>query len=118
MDSIFIEGLRVSCIIGTNAWEQLTPQELLIDIEMRTDISAAATSDDLTKALDYHAVSERIIELCEANKARLLEVLADQIANRILEEFDTDFLRLRINKPAAIPAATAIGLVIERSKES
>lgn len=114
MDRIFIQGLRANCIIGTNAWEQQAPQELLIDIEMHTDIRAAATSDDLSQALDYHAVSERILTLCSANQAHLLEVLASTIADSILAEFNTDFLRLRINKPGAIAGAHATGLEIER----
>lgn len=114
MDKIFIKDLRVSCIIGTNAWEQQLAQELFIDIELATDISQAAQSDDLHQALDYHAVSERIGELCKLNKAKLLEPLAETIANCILTEFETPWCRLSINKPAAIASAKATGLIIER----
>ena len=60
MDVVYIRGLRVDTVIGVYPWERTVRQVLEFDIEMASDTAAAARSDAIADALDYHAVAERV----------------------------------------------------------
>ena len=59
-------------------------------------------------------VSDRLIGLVENQHFRLLETLAEQIAQLLLDEFGVRWLRLRLGKPGAVPGAADVGVIIER----
>ena len=113
-DIIFISSLAVDTTIGVYDWERTIKQRLVLDLDMCFDIKPAASSDDLTYALDYSAVSQRIISFVEASSYQLLEALAEDVSKIVMEEFSVTGLRLRINKPGAVPEASGVGLVIVR----
>lgn len=113
-DSVLIEGLAVEAIIGVYDWEREVSQRLLVDLEMAWDNRTPAASDDVTDALDYASVSERVsIYLVEA-RPRLLETAAEGIASLLQNEFGVRWLRLTLRKPGAVPAAASVGVKIER----
>lgn len=114
MDKIFIEGLQIEALIGVHDWERRIRQPLQFDIEMAFDNRAAAASDALAGTLDYQAVSERIIEYVLQSGFELIETLAERVADIILSEFGVAHVRLKLSKPGAVPAARAVGVIIER----
>lgn len=116
MDSVYIQGLSVDTIIGVHDWERKTRQTIFIDIEMCVQASKAAVSDWIGYAVDYSAVSERVIEFTEASEYKLIETLAEQLARIIMREFGVPWVQLRISKPAAISKAKDVGVVIERGE--
>lgn len=119
MDQIFINGLAVDAVIGVYDWEREIRQRLLIDLDMGWDISPAASNDDLDATLNYAAVSQRIIDYVSASSFGLVETLAERLAAVIMEEFSVPWVRLRINKPGAVPAAAGgVGVLIERGVRS
>ncbi|UZE95881.1 dihydroneopterin aldolase [Alkalimarinus alittae] len=113
-DRVFITGLAIDATIGVYDWERTIKQRLVLDLEMCFDISTAASTDDLVHALDYSAVSQRIISFVEASAYQLLEALAEQVARIVMDEFSVSGLMLRMNKPGAVPEAAGVGLVITR----
>jgi dihydroneopterin aldolase len=114
MDIVTISGLQVATVIGIHAWERQVPQVLLIDLEMASDITVAAASDDIADALDYSAVSERLLAFAAASDFRLLETMAEQMAQLLQREFALPWLRLRLGKPGAVAQAISVGIVVER----
>ena len=115
-DIVFINGLAIDATIGVYDWERTIKQRLVLDLDMYFDIKQAASSDDLSHALDYSAVSQRIISFVEASSYQLLEALAEQVASIVMAEFSVSGLRLRINKPGAVPEASGVGLLIVRGE--
>ncbi|SFC44217.1 dihydroneopterin aldolase [Pseudoalteromonas denitrificans] len=115
MDKVFITQLHVDTIIGVYDFEKETEQSLFFDIEMLTDIRAAANSDDINDTVDYAVVSERIIKHVKAKPVELLETLVEQIAEFILTEFNVTQVKVRVSKPAAVKAAVTVGVEIIRS---
>ena len=113
-DIVFISGLAIDATIGVYDWERTIKQRLVLDLEMCFDIKSAASSDNLTHALDYSAVSRRIISFIEASSYQLLEALVEQVAKIVMEEFAVSGLKLKINKPGAVSEASGVGLVIVR----
>lgn len=113
-DIVFVHGLRVDALIGVHAWERELRQMLLIDLDLATDVRAAAARDALGDALDYQAVAQCVSELVRGSSYQLVESLAEALAKRLIEEFAIPWLRLRITKPGAVPGAAAVGILIER----
>jgi dihydroneopterin aldolase len=114
MDSVFIRELRIETVIGIYDWERKVRQCVVLDIEMATDIRAAADSGSVKDTLDYHAISVRLDTYVRAQRFELLETLAERCAELIMGEFDVKWLRLCVAKPTAIRAAQAVGIIIER----
>jgi dihydroneopterin aldolase len=117
-DKVFINGLRAETVIGVYDWERKIRQPLIFDLEMATDNRAAAKDDDLTKAIDYAAISQRIIAEVEASSFELIETLAEHLAAVILKEFGVQWLQLRVLKPTAVAEADAVGVQIQRGDAS
>ncbi len=87
MDTITISDLAVSYNVGVPAEERARPQRLLISLEMNLDFSAAAAGDDLTRTIDYHAVSQRLAGFGQGRNWKLIETLAVEIAEMVRTEF-------------------------------
>lgn len=116
MDKVFIEGLEVDTLIGAYDWERGIRQCLLLDLTFAWDIGPAAATDDLSKALDYAAVNQHVQAFASAARFELVETFAERLAESLLAQFGVTWLRLRVTKPGANPAARAVGVEIERSR--
>lgn len=114
MDKVFIRGLKVETIIGVFDWEKQVSQPLIFDLTMDWDITQAAATDDLDFALNYAAVSDRVIDFVQGNQYDLLERLLVQLADTLRSEFSIPKIKIRVEKPAVVPDAVAVGLEIER----
>ena len=114
MDIIFLGGLEVQAIIGIYDWERATKQTIVLDIEMACDIANAAESDDISDALDYKAVSKRVIAFVENSQFFLVEKLASELAVLIRSEFNVPWVKITLNKKGAIRGASDVGVIIER----
>ena len=117
MDQVFISGLEVDAVIGAYDWERTIRQPLVLDLDMGWDNRPAAAGDDLSQALDYATVSQRVMDYVAASSFELVETLAERLATLIMQEFNVPWLRLRITKPNAIQQARGgVGVMIERGE--
>ena len=118
MDIIFLRGLHIETIVGIFDWERITRRTVVLDLEMATDNRKAAASDAIKDALDYSAVSQRIVSFVEQSSFFLVETLAERICEIILTEFSVPWVRLTLNKIGAIQNASDVGIIIERGGKS
>lgn len=116
MDTVFIEQLQVDTVIGVYDWERGIRQRVVLDLEMAADNRRAASADKIADALDYAAVSRRLLEYVGGSEFELIESLAEAVADLVLTEFSVPWLRLRLAKPGAVKEAAAVGVVIERGE--
>ncbi len=116
-DRVLIEGLEVRTVIGIYDWEREIRQTVRLDLEMAWDISRAAKSDDIADTLDYKAVSKRLIAFIESSSFGLIEALAEQCAQIVLQEFSVPWLRLKLSKPGAVRGSENVAVQIERSRQ-
>ncbi|KFX70404.1 dihydroneopterin aldolase [Pseudomonas taeanensis MS-3] len=115
MDIVFIEGLEVDTVIGAYDWERTIRQCLRLDLSLGWDNRPAAAGDDLSKALDYAAVSTRVQAFASESQFILVETFAERLVELLMHEFQIPWLRLRLTKPGAVPAAAGgVGVEIER----
>lgn len=116
MDIVYIRELEIETVIGIYDWERRIRQIVSLDLDMASDIRRAAQAEDIDRALDYKAVSKRLIAFVEGSEYQLIETLAEKIARIVLEEFDVAWLRLRLGKPGAVTGARDVGVIIERGE--
>jgi dihydroneopterin aldolase len=114
MDIVFLRDLKIEAIIGIFDWEREIKQTLSLDLEMAADVSKAAKTDAIEDTLDYKAVAKRLIEFVGQSEYKLVETLAERVAEIVLSEFNVPWVRLRVNKPGAVRYAGDVGVVIER----
>jgi dihydroneopterin aldolase len=114
MDIVYIRELEIETIIGIYDWEREQKQVVSLDLEMGTDISAAARSEDIENTLNYKAVAKRLIEFIEGSEFFLVETMAERITEIVLEEFSVPWLKLRVGKPGAVTGSKDVGVIIER----
>jgi dihydroneopterin aldolase len=115
MDIVYIRELEIETVIGIYDWEREQKQMVSLDLEMGTDISLAAGSEDIEKTLDYKAVAKRLIEFVESSEFFLVETMAEKIAQIIMLEFSVPWLKLRLGKPGAVTGSKDVGVIIERT---
>jgi len=118
MDRVFIENLTVETVIGIFDWEREIRQTVALDLEMAFDIRKAAASDRIEDTLDYKSVAKRLIRFVEQSEFQLVETLAERCAGIVLAEFPVSWLRLKLSKPGAVRGSSAVGVIIERERQS
>jgi len=116
MDKIIIKDLTARGIIGINDWERRNPQEIRINITLFTDTRQAAERDDLAYSVNYRTVAKKALAHAESAQRLTVEALAADIARLCLEEAGVEKALVRVEKPAAVRFAGAVGVEIERSK--
>jgi dihydroneopterin aldolase len=113
-----LDGIRFQCVIGVTDRERLTPQEIIVNIEVKVDFGKAAASDSIHDTVDYRRLSQRLIEAGAASRFRLIETLGAHLCRLVLDEFPAvDGLRLEVEKPGALRAATSVRAVIVSQRE-
>jgi len=114
-DIVTIRDLRVSTVIGVYDWEREVEQALTFTVEMPTDVSKAASKDDLKDALDYSAVAHTVKCVVIEGKFQLIESAAEHVAQRLIADFGLDWVRVEVVKPIADEGYTA-AIAIERGQ--
>ena len=118
MDLVYIKNLRIETIIGIYDWEREVKQVVSMDLEMAADIKMAAQTDNIGYALNYKSISKRIIKFVQEQKFKLIESMAEEVAQIVLIEFSVPWVRLRISKPGALRGSEDVGIIIERESRS
>ena len=118
MDIVYIRELEVRTIIGIFDWEREQRQVVSLDLEMGSDIAAAAGTDTIENALDYKAVAKRLIDFIEKSDFFLVETLAERVSDIVVNEFNVPWVKLRLGKPGAVTGSKDVGVIIERGSRS
>ncbi len=116
LDTVRIEQLELDCVIGINPWERLTKQRVTIDIEMNADLTKAGASDAIEYTINYRTISKAIISEIEESSYGLVEALAARIAEICLQDPLTQSVEVTVRKPGAVRNASAVGVVVRRSR--
>jgi len=104
-----IEGVRFRCIIGVTDPERESPREIVVQLEVKVDFERAAASDSIQDAVDYRALTRRVIAAGETSRFHLVETLATHLVRVILDEFPgVQEARVEVEKPGALSAARSV----------
>jgi FolB domain-containing protein len=115
MSRISIVDLEVRFHIGVTKAERARPQRLLLTVDMRQDFSAAAATDQITKTIDYFKVAQRILQLGDGRSWKLVEKLATEVADLVLDEFSPSQVTVLVKK-FPIPQASYVAVSLTRHR--
>jgi FolB domain-containing protein len=115
MDTITISDLEVFYCVGVPDEERAKPQRLLLTVELEHDFRAAAVEDELSDTIDYFAVSQRLLKFGEGVHWKLIETLAVDIAQMILEEFTPHSVTVEVKK-FILPQTRYVSARVTRAK--
>jgi 7,8-dihydroneopterin aldolase/epimerase/oxygenase len=114
-DTIEIRRLQVSTHIGVPDDERSMPQTLLVTIRMTPSQGFAGLADDISRTIDYYAVSQEIIALAAARPRRLIETLATEISDYLLVNHPLQHIAISIEKHI-LPNTECVAVHLERSR--
>lgn len=118
MDKIIIKNLLMRGILGLNPEERVNKQDILVNVTMWHDITAAGLADDVGQSLNYKSVSKAVIERVENGNDLTVEKLVLDLARMICHDFGAARVRVRVEKPTALRFAESVGIEIERTREN
>lgn len=116
MDTIFLHELKAETLIGVYEWERRVRQTVQVDLEIALPDSRACKTDNFSDALDYGQIVRRVQDTLANKHFSLLEALAEHIAQMIIEDFGSPWVRVSIAKLAMIRGVKQIGVSVERGK--
>lgn len=113
---IKITNLRLRTFIGFNPDERDKQQDVVINAEIHYPASHLCLNDSVENALDYKAITKRIIQHVEEGRFLLLEKLVYDVLEICMEHDWVRFTRVTIDKPHALRFADSVSLSLESSK--
>ena len=117
-DRILVIDLAGHCIIGVNEEERREKQEVIINLALETDLALPCRSDRFEDTIDYRALKKRILARVEDSDFRLLEALAQAVAEVCLADAMIRRVRVRVEKPGALRFARSVAVEIVRDSQS
>lgn len=118
---VFIRGLTLPAEIGIYETEHGRKQPVTIDIDLwvREEPAAAIAGRAVLEYADvvcYEKLTDRIKALLARGHIKLVETLAEDLIELGLSDPRVERIRVRVEKPEAIPEALGVGVEIERRR--
>lgn len=83
MDTTKLRGIELWIHLGVPPDERRAAQRVLVDVELRHPLHDVAAQDDVTRGIDYAAVTDTV-QTSIHGETRTLEAVAEKIATAIL----------------------------------
>lgn len=112
MITVELHGLEVFGHHGVEEDERREGQTFLFDVSF--EVSDEALADRIEDAVDYRLVAEAVRETSDARAFQLLEALAAAVADRLIERFPIEHVRVRVRKPKLNLAVEYSAATVER----
>jgi dihydroneopterin aldolase len=111
---VFVRDLEVMTVIGVHDYEKRAAQRVIVNVDLAVAELGPSLSDRLGDVLDYAEVVRGVERILRAGHVNLLETLAERVAEHCLADPRVRTVRVRMEKPEAIPNARSVGIEIER----
>jgi len=115
-DEIRIDGLRLVSTLGVHPEERAAPRELVAHLRLGVDLASAVRSDALADTVDWAAFCSKLRAVAARRADRLAETLAAALADAALEDPRVAWVRLRLEKPGALPGVDSLSVVLFRAR--
>ena len=100
-DRIAIRGISARGFHGVLAHERRDGQDFGVDLVLWLSTAAAAGSDDLADTVDYCALGVDVAAVVSGEPVRLIETLAERVADRCLADSRVQAVEVTVHKPQA-----------------
>ena len=117
MGKIIIEQMEFYAFHGHYREEQIVGNRFLVDLELETDLSVPAESDQLKDAVNYQQAYQIIKKEMKRKKSNLLENIGKRMLDALYEEMTgIEKITLRIRKmyPPMGGPINSVGVTMSR----
>ncbi len=117
VDRIVLQGMSFQGRHGVKPAEREHSQEFKVDLEVECDLSKAGGTDRLEDTVDYTRIRAAAKDVIEGESFKLIESLADRIAQRVLKLNGVTAVSIRIAKrPESMRPIEAAAVHINRTR--
>ena len=113
---VFVRDLEVMATLGIHEHEKLTPQRIIVSIDLSVSEGGGPQHDDISSVVSYEIVVKKVEAIIAEGHVNLVETLAEKFAAACLKDKRVVAARVRIEKPDIIANAKSVGIEIERIK--
>ncbi len=118
MDRILLEGIEVPAALGVSKAERAMRRPVGIELELAADLRRAGRSDRLGDTIDYGAIYATVEEIASGQEHRLVEALAERIADALLAGYPIESCTVTVRKFAPVGGNVRhAGVRIERTRK-
>jgi dihydroneopterin aldolase len=114
--TVLLRDLAVRTTIGVSARERRAPRTLLFDVDIDLPHCRAGTTDRVADTVDYAVVAARIRARLGPDSFRLLERIAECVADLLLDEFGAAKVAVKVCKTGVVKDVALVGVRIERAR--
>ena len=118
---MFLRDMVLAASIGVHPHEHAAPQRVRINVDLGVEDDGARLlsrkpvgRDELSRVVDYEKVAATVRAIVGSGHVRLVETLAERIAEACLTDRRIHLARIRVEKLDIFADATSAGVEIER----
>ena len=112
---VFVRDLDVMATLGIYDHEKITPQRIIVTIDLSVRETAGA-ADDISHVVSYEIIVKKVEAIIAEGHVNLVETLCEKIAQSCLRDRRVMAARVRVEKPDIIANARSVGVEIERGR--
>lgn len=120
---VFLRDMVLMASIGVYAHEHVAKQRIRINVDLAVEddgalpLSGASVGrDDLARVVDYAKLADMVRAMCAAEHVRLVETLAERIAEAALQDMRIIAARITVEKLDIFADAFSAGVTVERRR--
>ena len=120
---MFLRDMVLIASIGVHPHEHAAPQRVRINVDLGVEDDGARPlsrtpvgRDELARVVDYEKLADRVRAIVATGHVRLVETLAERIAEACLTDHRVHFARVRVEKLDIFTDAASAGVEIERRR--
>ena len=115
---IKIKNLKLRTNLGVHNWEKTFDREIIINAEIESDFTLGLESDNIEDTLDYDIITTKIKKLIAENKFKLIEKMAQEVMNKIMEDARVKSCKLEIDKVGVVEFVESFSVTIEQHRKN
>lgn len=116
--TVRIKDLLLRAFIGIKEEEINNQQDVLINVKLRYDATAAVNNNEIESALNYRTITKQIIHHVDGNRFALLERLTHEVLMIVMEHDAVQWARVEIDKPHALRYAESVSVTLEANRDA
>lgn len=111
--TVRIKDLLLRTYIGIKEEEINNQQDVVINIALTYDATAAVNNNEIESALNYRTITKQIIHHIDGNRFALLERMTHEVLSIVMEHRAVQWAKVEIDKPHALRYAESVSVSLE-----
>jgi dihydroneopterin aldolase len=111
-----IKNLKLQTVIGVHSWEAEINREIIINVEIESDLPKAVKTDEIIDTIDYDLLVCKIKNLIATKRFKLVEKMAQEILQEVMQDQRIKRCKLEIDKVKPIENLQSFSVTVEKNR--